>query len=150
LQNVKDRIRAAQVKAAVAAFSRGQHQEGSGSLAFVSWNAGVTRPKPEVYASFRAEAWPDQQIVQEATPTCLARSNTPTPDSNAPMDDHEILKKQAVTTVECLHFGCDSLPILEPALTTRSFKPFTAGELASFVYPTWVQCNQMKGIDRKP
>lgn len=64
LQNVKDRIRAAQVKAAVAVFSRGQHQEGWVSPAFVSWNAVVIRSKPEVYASFRAEAWPDQLVEQ--------------------------------------------------------------------------------------
>jgi hypothetical protein len=29
--------------------------------------------------------------------------------------------------------GCDSLPILEPAPTARSFKPFTAGGLAGLL-----------------
>jgi hypothetical protein len=32
--------------------------------------------------------------------------------------------------------GCDSLPILEPAPTARSFKPFTAGELAGLLVKT--------------
>jgi hypothetical protein len=32
--------------------------------------------------------------------------------------------------------GCDSLPILEPTPTARSFKPFTAGELAGLFAKT--------------
>ena len=53
-------------------------------------------------------------------------------------------EKQPVTTVECLHFGCDSLPILEPALTARSFKPFTAGELAGLLAKTLPKAGEGK------
>jgi hypothetical protein len=81
-------------------------------------------------------AWPDQQILQEATPTCLARSCTSTPDSNAPHGRPRDSEKQTVMTVDCLHFGCDSLPILVPVPTARSFKPFIAGELTGLLAKT--------------
>jgi hypothetical protein len=59
-------------------------------------------------------------------------------DGRPPPRDSE---KQTATTVECRHYAmnlptsgvitcCDSLPVWEPALTSQSFKVFTADELA--------------------
>jgi predicted aldo/keto reductase-like oxidoreductase len=64
------------------------------------------------------------------------------------MGDHEILKSNTVSAVECLHYpmslptsvvitGCDSLAILEQALNAaRSFKPLTASEVSALLART--------------
>jgi predicted aldo/keto reductase-like oxidoreductase len=65
-----------------------------------------------------------------------------------PMGDHIILKSQAVTPIECLHYtmslptsvtitGIDSLPILDQALeAARSFKPLSDQERAALLGKT--------------
>jgi hypothetical protein len=64
------------------------------------------------------------------------------------MGDGFVLKSNAVTPVECLHYamnlptsvvitGCDSLPILEQALeAARTFRPLGKEELAAILAKT--------------
>ncbi len=64
------------------------------------------------------------------------------------MGDGFVLKSNAVTPVECLHYamnlptsvvitGCDSLPILEQALdAARTFKPLTEEQLSALLAKT--------------
>jgi predicted aldo/keto reductase-like oxidoreductase len=65
-----------------------------------------------------------------------------------PMGDHVILTSKAVTAAECLRYamslptsvvitGCDSLPILEQALSVaRAFKPMSASEVTALLAKT--------------
>jgi uncharacterized protein len=65
-----------------------------------------------------------------------------------PMGSQEILKSQAVTPIECLHYtmslpvsvcitGCDSLPILDQAVqAARSFRPLTPAQTAAILEKT--------------
>ena len=64
------------------------------------------------------------------------------------MGDHILLESKTVTPMECLHYamnlpvavvitGCDSLPILEQALTAaRTFKPLSEPEVAALLAKT--------------
>ncbi|MCK9374655.1 MAG: aldo/keto reductase [Syntrophobacterales bacterium] len=64
------------------------------------------------------------------------------------MGDHILLESQTVTPMECLHYdlnlpvavvitGCDSMPILEQALTAaRTFRPLSADEVAALLAKT--------------
>jgi hypothetical protein len=60
------------------------------------------------------------------------------------MDDHEILKSNLSRRWSVCILACDSLPILEPALIARSFKPFTAGELAGLLAKTLPKAGEGK------
>jgi len=65
-----------------------------------------------------------------------------------PMGDHFLLESKTVTPRECLHYdmnlpvavvitGCDTLPILEQALTAaRTFKPLSEKEVAALLAKT--------------
>ena len=65
-----------------------------------------------------------------------------------PMGDHFILDTGAVTAIECLHYamnlqtstvitGCDSMPILQQALTAaRTFRPLTQDEVKAILAKT--------------
>ena len=65
-----------------------------------------------------------------------------------PMGDHIILESKTVSAIECLHYamnlptsvvitGCDSVPILEQALSAaRTFKPMNKDEVASLLSKT--------------
>lgn len=64
------------------------------------------------------------------------------------MGDHYLLDSKTVTPMECLHYGmnlpvavvitgCDSMPILEQALTAaRTFRPLSAQEVAALLAKT--------------
>ena len=64
------------------------------------------------------------------------------------MGDHFLLESNTVTPMECLHYdmnlpvavvitGCDSMPILEQALTAaRTFRPLSAQEVAALLAKT--------------
>ena len=64
------------------------------------------------------------------------------------MGDHFLLESKTVTPMECLHYdmnlpvavvitGCDSMPILEQALTAaRTFRPLSAQEVAALLAKT--------------
>jgi aryl-alcohol dehydrogenase-like predicted oxidoreductase len=64
------------------------------------------------------------------------------------MGDHFLLESKAVTPLECLHYdmnlpvavvitGCDSMPILEQALTAaRTFRPLSESEVAALLAKT--------------
>lgn len=64
------------------------------------------------------------------------------------MGDHILLDSKTVTPMECLHYdmnlpvsvvitGCDSMPILEQALTAaRTFRPLSADEVAALLAKT--------------
>jgi aryl-alcohol dehydrogenase-like predicted oxidoreductase len=65
-----------------------------------------------------------------------------------PMGDHIILESRTVTAIECLHYamnlptsvvitGCDSMPILDQALSAaRSFRPLASGDVDALLAKT--------------